>query len=151
MRKAVVTRMWLAGLIALALGLLMIAISVAMMLAFGGTFQAPAAGGSYDFVPTMGGPFWTSIGGIVVGAVIAAVGSLIQLVAWIGALMNTFALTDKTWFVVMLVGGLLGFAVGVAGFAAMVAYVIAGPDGLALKPTIPPAPSTRPAVLAPTS
>lgn len=42
--------------------------------------------------------------------------------AWIGALVNTVQLPDKTWFAILLVMGLLSF-----GFIAMVIYVIAGP------------------------
>ena len=52
------------------------------------------------------------------------VGALAGLVAWIGAVLNTAQLEDKTWFIVLLVLGLLSF-----GFVAMIAYVIAGPDG----------------------
>jgi hypothetical protein len=57
-------------------------------------------------------------------------------VAWIGAVLNTANLSDKTWFVVLLVVGLLGFA-----FIATIAYVIAGPDGLKAKeaPALPQA------------
>ena len=39
--------------------------------------------------------------------------------------INTAELEDKTWFVVLLVLGLFSF-----GFVAMLAYVIAGPDGV---------------------
>ena len=41
-----------------------------------------------------------------------------------GALLNTAQLEDKTWFIVLLVLGLLSF-----GLVAMIAYVIGGPDG----------------------
>jgi len=51
-------------------------------------------------------------------------------VAWIGAVLNTANLADKTWFIVVLVGGLLG-----VGFLVTVAYVVAGPDG---QPTTVP-------------
>jgi hypothetical protein len=53
-------------------------------------------------------------------------------VAWIGALINTAQLPDKAWFVLLLVLGLLSF-----GFIAMVAYVIAGPDGAPAPRQIP--------------
>ncbi len=59
-------------------------------------------------------------------------GDLVQLVAWIGALANTYLVADKTWFAIVLAGGLFGFFFGLIGFAAMIAYVIAGPDGYAL-------------------
>jgi hypothetical protein len=51
-------------------------------------------------------------------------GAIAGMVAWIGALLNTAQLDDKTWFVLLLVLGLFSF-----GFIAMLAYVIAGPDG----------------------
>jgi hypothetical protein len=53
-----------------------------------------------------------------------------HFVAWIGAVLNTAQLPDKTWFVVLLVVGLLGL---VFIFIATVAYVIAGPDGVKAK------------------
>ena len=56
--------------------------------------------------------------------------------SWIGALLNTSQLESKTWFAVLLLTGIFNF-----GFIAMLAYVIAGPDGSA--PTSRPvAPST---------
>jgi hypothetical protein len=51
-------------------------------------------------------------------------------VAWIGALLNTAQLDDKTWFVVLLLLGLFSF-----GLLAMIAYVIAGPDGAVRRVT----------------
>jgi hypothetical protein len=46
------------------------------------------------------------------------------LVSWIGALLNTSLLEDRTWFILLLVLGIFSF-----GLIAMLAYVIAGPDG----------------------
>jgi hypothetical protein len=37
--------------------------------------------------------------------------------------LNTAALPDKTWMIILLVTGLLSF-----GFLGMIAYVVAGPD-----------------------
>ena len=52
------------------------------------------------------------------------IGSLIAgLVAWIGALLNTWQLESRTWFAVLLLTGIFNF-----GFIAMIAYLIAGPD-----------------------
>lgn len=62
---------------------------------------------------------------LVAAAGLAMIGGAIGgLISWIGALLNTAELADKTWFVVLLVLGLLSF-----GLVAMIAYVIAGPDG----------------------
>ena len=46
------------------------------------------------------------------------------LVSWIGALLNTAQLESKTWFLVLLLLGIFSF-----GLVAMIAYVVAGPDG----------------------
>ena len=45
---------------------------------------------------------------------------------WIGAVLNTSQLESKGWFVGFLLLGIFNF-----GFIAMIAYVIAGPDGKA--------------------
>jgi hypothetical protein len=82
---------------------------------------------------------WT-VAMIVVGgvALIAIVGGWIGgLVSWIGALLDTAQLEDKTWFVLLLVLGLLSF-----GLVAMIAYVIAGPDGT-MRPIGPRNPATQ--------
>ena len=44
--------------------------------------------------------------------------------AWIGALLNTWHLDNKAWFIALLVIGIFSL-----GFFAMIAYVVAGPDG----------------------
>jgi hypothetical protein len=65
-------------------------------------------------------------------AVLAMIGGAIGgLVSWIGALLNTAQLEDKTWFIILLVLGLLSF-----GLFAMIAYVIAGPDGTRQSATL---------------
>ena len=67
---------------------------------------------------------WTSLALAVIGGLAVLGGFIGGLVAWIGALVNTAELEDKTWFIILLVLGLLSF-----GFIAMIAYIIAGPDG----------------------
>ena len=70
-------------------------------------------------------PFAWAMVGIFFLAMFAIIGGLIGgLVSWIGALLNTSQVNDKTWFIVLLVLGLLSF-----GIVAMIAYVIGGPDG----------------------
>jgi len=148
MTKSTVTKTWIAGLVMFAVGLVVAGLSVALMVAYGGTFSAAADGSGYDFVPRYDGFFASMVSLIVVGGIAAAIGGLLQLAAWIGSLVNTYRLPDKTWFAVMLAGGVLGFFFGLLGFAAMVAYVIAGPDGMALPQAQAP---TRPSALAATS
>lgn len=148
MRKATVTKTWLAGLIALVAGLIVGGVSLGLMLAYGGSYTA-----AHDFVPRTDGFFWAMIGLMIVGFTAAAVGGVVQIVAWIGALINTYQIQDKTWFAVLLAGGILGFGFALVGFAAMVAYLIAGPDGMAMRepqiPTYPPYPP-QPMPYAPT-
>ena len=67
---------------------------------------------------------WSAVG-LLVLAMLAIIGGLVGgLVSWIGALLNTAQVDDKTWFIVLLVLGLMSF-----GIVAMIAYVIGGPDG----------------------
>lgn len=82
---------------------------------------------------------WSSLA-IGVAGVIAFIGGMIAgLVSWIGALLNTWELDSKAWFIGLLLLGIFNL-----GFFAMVAYLIAGPDG---KATATPrtAPATAPA------
>lgn len=150
MTKSTVVRTWLGGLVALAGGLALLALSIGLMLGYGGTFTQSSDGQVYNFVPKLDGFFWSTVVGIVFGSVIAAVGGLVQLVAWIGAMMNTFQLEDKAWFAVLLAGGLVGLVVGVVGFVAMVAYVVAGPDGTAVRRS-PTVIAAQPGALAPSA
>lgn len=146
MTKLGVTRMWVAGLIVLVAGLLVGGVSLGLMLTNGGTWVPAASGnGGSDFVPTINGFFWTTVGFMIAGFTVAAVGSVIQLAAWIGALVNTYQLEDKAWFIVLLAGGLLGLAFGLVGFAVMVAYLVAGPESAPERAFRPPMPSMQPA------
>lgn len=78
-----------------------------------------------DVVGIRPDPFgWTMIG-LAGLAVLVMIGAAMGLfVAWIGAVLNTANLADQTWFVVLLVGGLLS-----VGFLVTLAYIAAGPDG----------------------
>lgn len=154
MTKSTITRTWIAGLIVIVAGLIVGGLGVGLMLAYGGTYTPAVSGSGYDFVPRIDGFFWTTIALMVAGFGAALIGGVLQLVAWIGALIGTYALADKTWFVVLLAGGLAGLAFGLVGFAVMVAYLIAGPDVTTgerqqVPPPAPPAPYTT--TLAPTS
>ena len=133
MTKPTITKTWLAGLIMFVVGLLVSGIGVSLMLAFAGHFTPAASGNGSDFTPTIDGFFWMTVSLMVLGSIVAAVGGIVQLAAWIGALVNTYQIVDKTWFAVLLASGLLGLAFGLVGFAGMVAYVVAGPDGTAIR------------------
>jgi hypothetical protein len=61
---------------------------------------------------------------VVVGSLAMLAGTVAAVVSWAGALLNTWQLEDKTWFASLAALTVFGLAV-----PAMVAYVIAGPDG----------------------
>lgn len=126
MTKAVVTRLFLGGIVAIVAGL---------VLGFGAVWAAYAGNGFVmngpDVTAIRSIPFaWAMVAVAIVGILAIIGGAVAGLVAWIGALLNTAQLDDKTWFIVLLVLGLLSF-----GFFAMIAYVIAGPDGARRAPT----------------
>lgn len=145
MSKSLITRVWLGGLAAFVTGLFIAGFSLAMMAAFGGgTWERmPMMHYGYQYVPGNDAGLWAGMSGLMLGGTIVAIGVLVQIGAWVGALINTNALADRTWFTVLLIGGILGFFIGLAGFAVMVAYVVAGPDGVAQN--------ARPRTLAPTA
>ena len=71
---------------------------------------------------------WTLLGLMASAVLVLLFAAAAHFVAWIGAVLNTAHLPDKTWFVVLLVVGLLGFV-----FIATISYVIAGQDGIKSK------------------
>jgi hypothetical protein len=118
MSKATVTRLFVAAVIAVVVGL---AVALAAVI-------AALAGGAI----TIGGPSVVTVNGaafagaliwLVIGFVAIGAGALAAIASWIGALLNTAQLEDKTWFVALLVLGLFSF-----GWVAMAAYMLAGPD-----------------------
>jgi hypothetical protein len=120
MTKPVITRVFIGSLIAIVGGIVLMIAGGLLALANGTlTMSGPDVTG---FKPSAGG--WSVIGLVLVGALAAVGGSIGQFVAWIGAVLNTSRLEDKTWFVLLLVLGLLSF-----GLIAMIVYVLGGPDG----------------------
>jgi hypothetical protein len=127
MSKAIVTRLFIAAIVSVVVGTV---IGLAALI-------ASVAGGAI----TIGGPAAITVNGaalagtliwLVVGIVAIGAGGVAALASWIGALLNTVRLEDKTWFVVLLVLGLFSF-----GWVAMAAYVVAGPDGTKPAPARP--------------
>ncbi len=120
MSKATVTRVFLGSVAAVIAG---------AILAFAAVWIAYANGAFVmsgpDVIGVQSTPLaWTIVGLGVVAALAMIAGFVGGLVSWIGALLNTSQLEDKTWFVLLLVLGLLSF-----GLVAMIAYVIGGPGG----------------------
>jgi hypothetical protein len=120
MYKSTVTRIFIGSLIAIAGGVVLLA--AGLFLAYvNGMFvmRGPDVVGIHPSALS-----WSMAGLAIVGILAVLGGALGQFVAWIGAVLNTSRLDDKTWFIVLLVLGLVSF-----GFIAMLVYVIAGPDG----------------------
>lgn len=120
MSKSTVTRVFVGSLLAVVAGILLGVAAVWIAFASGAlVMRGP------DVVGVQSMPAAWTVVGLAVVAGLAIVGGMIGgLVSWIGALLNTAQLADKTWFILLLVLGLLSF-----GLVAMVAYVLGGPDG----------------------
>ena len=103
MSKRTITRLFVGAIMAVGAGLVLVAVAV---------WAAVAS----DVVLT--------VTLVVVGSLVMVAGAVAGVASWIGALLNTAQLEDKTWFVSLLALGLFSF-----GLLAMVAYVLAGPDG----------------------
>ena len=124
MTKSNVTKLFMGSLIAIVAGVLLVALGFIAALATG-TFvmQGPDVTG---FQLSSSAP--AAFGLAFIGLLGIVGGGIGQFVAWIGAVVNTSRLEDKTWFIVLLVLGLLSF-----GFVAMVVYILVGPDGTASR------------------
>jgi hypothetical protein len=122
MSKATVTRLFIGAGLAMIAGALLAFVAVAVASAS----NVFVMNGS-DIVGFRGSPLAWSALAIGTAGVIAFIGGLIAgLVSWIGALLNTWQLDSKAWFIGLLLLGIFNL-----GFFAMVAYLIAGPDGKA--------------------
>ena len=120
MSKPTIVKIFLGSLGAIIAGVLFILITATAVLATGTWVINGSEVTDFHLSPTATSTFiFAMFGGVLVVA-----GAIGQFVAWIGAVVNTSRLADKTWFVVLLVLGLLS-----VGFIAMLVYVIAGPDG----------------------
>lgn len=120
MSKATISRIFIGSIIAVVAGAILAIAAVTIAFA-NGVFIMDGP----DVVGVRGtGLAWTMVGfGIVAGLVVMG-GFVGGLVAWIGALLNTAQLDDKVWFLILLLLGIWNL-----GVFAMIAYVIAGPDG----------------------
>ena len=106
-----------------------VAVGAGLVLGFAALWAALASdaidlGGSHVIDVNGGSGAWTALGLVIVGALAILGGTAAAVVSWIAALVNTWQLEDKTWFASLLALGLLGL-----GVVAMIAYVVAGPDG----------------------
>jgi hypothetical protein len=122
MSKAIVTRLFIAAGLAMLAGAVVAIVGVSIAVA-NDVFVMNGP----DIVGLQGGALAASSLGLGLVGALAIIGGLVAgLVAWIGALFNTWQLDSKAWFISLLLLGIFNL-----GFFAMVAYIIAGPDGTA--------------------
>lgn len=121
MSKQTITKVFVGSLLAIGGGLVLSVLAGILAFASGNfVYNGP------DVVGVQETAFgWAMITVAALGGLVMVAGAIGQFVAWIGAVLNTAMLEDKAWFVVLLILGLLSF-----GVIAMLAYVIAGPDGV---------------------
>ena len=126
MSKTTVTRLFLGSLIAFGAGAVVAIFAIALAIANDVFVMA-----GDDIATIQGGTMaWALIGLAILGGLAAAGGAIAGFIAWIGAVLNTWQLESKAWFVGLVLLGIFNF-----GFLAMIAYVIAGPDGKAVVAT----------------
>jgi hypothetical protein len=121
MSKTTVDRLFIGAIVAVVAGWVIAIVAIVAALAGG----AVAIGGP-NVVTIDRAAFASALVVLAIAAVLVTGGSVAAVASWVGALLITSRLEDKTWFVVLLVLGLWSF-----GFVAMIAYVVAGPDGTA--------------------
>ena len=120
MIKATITRLFIGGGLAIIAGAIVAVIAIGIAMA-NDIFVVNGP----DVVGVRGSALAIALLGLaVVGAVAIMAGLIAGLVAWIGALLNTWQLDSKAWFVALLLLGIFNF-----GFFAMIAFLVAGPDG----------------------
>ena len=120
MSKSTVTRLFIGGALAVISGAALGGVAVWIAIA-NDLFEMRGS----DIVGLRGGFFTWSLLGLGLAGGLAMLGGLAAgFVAWIGALLNTSRLESKAWFVALLLLGIFNI-----GFVAMLAYVLAGPDG----------------------
>lgn len=128
MSKENVTRLFVGAIVAVGAGLVLGFAALGTALAT----DAIDFGGSYVIDVNGGSGAWTALGLVIVGSLVILAGTVAAVVSWLAALLNTWQLEDKVWFASLLALGLLGF-----GVVAMIAYVVAGPDGTSADPARP--------------
>jgi hypothetical protein len=120
MSKTTVTRLFIGAGLAMIAGAILFVAAVAIAIG-ANTFVMSGS----DIVGLRGSPLaWASLAIGVVGTLAFVGGTIAGLVSWIGALLGTWQLESKAWFIGLLLLGIFNL-----GFFAMVAYLLAGPGG----------------------
>jgi hypothetical protein len=105
MSRRVISRLFVGSLIAIVGALVLLGVTVALAV---GSSSLVMDGPDVVGVGTAFG--WGLVASAAAAALILVAGAVAQLAAWIGALVNTAAHEDKTWFIVLLVAGIFGFS-----------------------------------------
>lgn len=152
MTKRTITRTWIWGMIVMVVGGILAGIISIVMVAHIGDATANFRD---NYVPDS--LFWTMIGLISLCGLAVVCGIAAQFVAWIGAILNVNRLADKMWFNLLLWGGIVGIVTSsIFGLGAlfwlglMIAYLVAGPDGMAIQQPQRAWPAAPPKTLLPT-
>jgi len=119
MSKTSVTRLFVGAIVAVVVGAI-----VAIATVVAALWNGVVAVGGPDVVTIDGEALAGSLVWLALAVAPIVGGFTAAVVSWVGALSNTARLEDKTWFVILLALGLVSL-----GWVAMVAYIIAGPDG----------------------
>jgi hypothetical protein len=120
MSKSTVTKLFIGGTLAVIAGAILAILAVGIAFA-NNVFVMDGS----DVVGVRGGTLaWSLLGLGILGGLAVMGGLVAGLVSWIGALLNTWQLESRAWFVGLLLLGIFNF-----GFFAMIAYVVVGPDG----------------------
>jgi hypothetical protein len=152
MTKPTITKTWLVGLAVVLAGSFVAGIATVVWLAH----VINVTGNGANYVPD--NLFWTTVAFWWGTGVVVVAGILVQMAAWIGAVVNSHRLVDKTWFNLLLWIGAIGILTSpLFGLGAMVwwgvtiAYMIAAPDGMTVQQLPTATPVASPTKLAPTS
>ena len=154
MTKRTITIVWLIGIGVMIVGGLLALFSSLALASHIGAFTANYQYNTY--VPDS--TFWALVSFIILGCIAVLGGIVVQIVSWIGAVINANRLVDKTWFHVLLWCGVAGIVLtlftglgALIGWGLMIVYLVGGPDGMAVEPMLLRAtPTEPPKTLAPT-
>ena len=155
MTKRNITIWWLTGIGVMIVGGLLTIFTGLGLASHIGAFTANFQYSKY--VPD--GTFWALVSFIVLGSVAVLGGMVVQIVAWIGAVINTHRLADTTWYNVLLWCGVAAIALtlltnlvgALFGWVLMIVYLVGGPDSMAREPRLlQPLPTEPPRTLMPT-
>ena len=120
MLKTTVSRLFLGGALAVITGAILVIASVWIAIA-NDVFVMRGS----DIVGLNASPLaWSLLVIGVAGSLAVIAGFVVGFVSWVGALLNTSRLERKAWFFGLLLLGIFNL-----GVFAMIAYVLAGPDG----------------------